>query len=81
MLWEWLSWQSALIGLLLLGVCGSRALAQKTDTAKSLPEPADRVLRERERRALIEFYEALGGPDWIERDFWGSDRRWASGTA
>lgn len=63
-----------LIGLLLLGVCGSRALAQKTDTAKSLPEPADRVLRERERRALIEFYEALGGPDWIERDFWGSDR-------
>jgi hypothetical protein len=31
-------------------------------------------LRERERRALLTFYEALGGPDWIERDFWGSDR-------
>ena len=46
---------------------------QKADT-KSLPEPRDVVLRERERRALITFYEALGGPDWIERDFWGSDR-------
>ena len=21
-------------------------------------------------QALIEFYQALGGPDWIERDFW-----------
>ncbi len=42
--------------------------------AKSLPEPRDAAVRERERRALTEFYEALGGPDWIERDFWGSDR-------
>lgn len=67
------------IGLLLLGICSSRAetygyVAQKPDTAKSLPEPTDVGLRERERRALIEFYEALGGPDWIERDFWASDR-------
>lgn len=67
------------IGLLLLGMYSLRAeayvyVAQKADTAKSLPEPKDVVLRESERRALIEFYEALGGPDWIERDFWGSDR-------
>lgn len=62
------------IGLLLLGMCCSRAEAQTANTAKSLPEPTDKVLRERERRAMIEFYEALGGPDWIERDFWGSDR-------
>ena len=64
---------------LLLGMCHSCAetyvcLAQKTDTAKSLPEPKDAAVRERERKAMIEFYEALGGPDWIERDFWGSDR-------
>src|SRR5688572_27117138 len=48
--------------------------AQKTDTPKPLPEPKDPAIRERERRAMIEFYEALGGPDWIERNFWGSDR-------
>jgi Leucine-rich repeat (LRR) protein len=40
----------------------------------SLPEPADPDVRAREREALITFYEALGGPDWIQRDFWGSDR-------
>ena len=67
------------IGLLLLGIFCLRAgtnncVAQQANTAKSLPEPTDKVLRESERRALIEFYEALGGPDWIERDFWGSDR-------
>lgn len=64
---------------LLLGMCHSFAetyvcLAQTTDTAKSLPEPKDAAVRERERKALIEFYEALGGHDWIERNFWGSDR-------
>jgi hypothetical protein len=59
------------IGLLLLGLCGWSAVAQ---TAKSLPEPRDKVVRDRERQAMIEFYEALGGADWIERDFWGSDR-------
>jgi len=48
------------IGLLLLGMCSSRVEAQTANTAKSLPEPTDVVLRERERRALIEFYEALG---------------------
>ena len=63
-----------LIALLLLTAFVSPALTQKTDPAKSLPEPKDATVRERERRALIEFYEALGGPDWIERDFWASDR-------
>lgn len=67
------------IGPLFLGIFFSCAetydcVAQTTNTAKSLPEPTDVVVRERERRALIEFYEALGGPDWIERDFWASDR-------
>ena len=41
---------------------------------KGLPEPKDRAARDAERRALIEFYEALGGPDWIERDFWASEK-------
>jgi len=62
------------IALLLLSAFGSSAFTQKSDTVKSLPEPRDAAVRERERRALVEFYEALGGPDWIERDFWGSDR-------
>jgi hypothetical protein len=66
------------IGLLLV-ICHSFAetyvcLAQRTDTAKSLQEPKDATVRDRERKAMIEFYEALGGHDWIERDFWGSDR-------
>jgi Leucine rich repeat len=64
---------------LLLSMCHSPAgtyvcLAQKTDTARSLPEPKDAAVRDRERKAMIEFYEALGGHDWIMRDFWGSDR-------
>lgn len=64
---------------LLLGMSHSSTetyvcLAQRTDTVKSLPEPKDAAVRERERKAMIEFYEALGGHDWIERDFWGSDR-------
>ncbi len=64
------------IGLLLLLICCSRAetYAQTASTAKSLPEPTDVVVRDRERKALITFYDALGGPDWIERDFWGGDR-------
>lgn len=49
-------------------------VAQTAEKPKSLPEPMDKVLRERERHALIAFYEAMGGPDWIERDFWGSER-------
>jgi Leucine-rich repeat (LRR) protein len=48
--------------------------ATAADAARSIPEPVDPALRARERRALIAFYEALGGPDWIERDFWGSNR-------
>lgn len=60
--------------VLLLALCGTRIFAQEAATAKPLPEPRDAAIRERERKALIEFYNALGGPDWIERDFWGSDR-------
>jgi Leucine-rich repeat (LRR) protein len=64
---------------LLLGWCQSSAetyvcLAQTTTIARSLPEPKDSAVRDRERKAMIEFYEALGGHDWIERNFWGSDR-------
>ena len=43
-------------------------------TADALPEPRDPAVRERERQALIAFYNAMSGPDWIQRDFWGSDR-------
>lgn len=45
----------------------------------AVPEPADAKARDRERKALTAFYEALGGPDWIQRDFWASDQpvgRW-----
>ncbi|MFD0987490.1 leucine-rich repeat domain-containing protein [Methyloligella solikamskensis] len=45
----------------------------------AVPEPADAAIRDLERKALIAFYEALGGPDWIQRDFWASDEpvgRW-----
>jgi len=63
-----------LFTLLFLAICATRTLAQEATTPKPLPEPRDAAVRERERKALIEFYNALGGPDWIERDFWGSDR-------
>jgi hypothetical protein len=67
-----------LIGLLLSGIGSPAKAAEGTaegdETAPSLPEPTDASLRNRERQALIAFYEALGGPDWIQRDFWGSDR-------
>lgn len=64
---------------LLLGVSGGPALAADASDngakpAGSIPEPRDPAIREREREALIAFYEALGGPDWIERDFWLTDR-------
>lgn len=65
--------RSLLFALLLLTLGGGRVFAQ-AQTPPSLPEPRDPAVRERERKALIEFYNALGGPDWIERDFWGSDR-------
>lgn len=70
------SFEVSLLAIMLLLLCGSRTeiYAQIADTPKSLPEPTDVVVRDRERKALIEFYEALGGHDWIERDFWGSDR-------
>lgn len=63
-----------LIALLVICLGDSRAFAQTTAPPKSLPEPKDAAVRDRERQALTEFYEALGGPDWIERDFWGSER-------
>ena len=67
------------LGVLLGMMCGGSTYAfegtgDASAAAKSIPEPIDAAVRERERRALIDFYEALGGPDWIERDFWGSDR-------
>jgi Leucine-rich repeat (LRR) protein len=66
------------LGVLLGIACGASAHAEgagdQNATAKSIPEPIDAAIRERERQALIEFYQALGGPDWIERDFWLSDR-------
>ena len=71
---------SSLLALgLLLGVAGSPAMAADASDnggkpPGSIPEPADPAIRERERQALIEFYQALGGPDWIERDFWLTDR-------
>ncbi|MGH6735965.1 MAG: hypothetical protein ACRECX_07785 [Methyloceanibacter sp.] len=53
-------------------------LAAEGETANgapnSIPEPKDPAMRDRERHALVAVYEALGGPDWIQRDFWGSDR-------
>ncbi|MEY2574058.1 MAG: hypothetical protein QOJ87_2271, partial [Verrucomicrobiota bacterium] len=58
----------------ILSICAAGALAQTSDTAKPLPEPRDAAVRDRERQAMIEFYNAMSGPDWIEREFWGSDR-------
>ena len=66
--------RSLLFTVLLLTIGGARVFAQPETQPKPLPEPRDAAVRERERKALIEFYNALGGPDWIERDFWGSDR-------
>ena len=64
-----------LLGAIALSPCTATAegTAAKAKTAKPLPEPADAAVRERERQALIVVYQALGGPDWIERDFWGSE--------
>ena len=63
-----------------LWLCGGACLALASegetgaDQAPSLPEPKDPALREAERQALMLCYQALGGPDWLQRDFWGSDR-------
>ena len=48
--------------------------ARAGDPASGLLEPKDPTVRAQERAALIAFYEALGGVDWIQRDFWGSDK-------
>jgi Leucine-rich repeat (LRR) protein len=69
-----------LLGAAVVAWSPSVSLAQGYDytagrpAAKSIPEPTDPVVRGRERKALMTFYTALGGTDWIERDFWGSDR-------
>ena len=47
---------------------------RRAPDAKSIPEPRDAAVRDSERKTLIAFYEALDGPDWIQRDFWASDR-------
>jgi Leucine-rich repeat (LRR) protein len=63
--------------LLMIGLlCGLGFAAQAADdaVATALAEPADPALRDRERQVLTAFYEALGGPDWIQRDFWVSER-------
>src|SRR3954462_8123525 len=70
---RWSAIPFILIVLLVAVSCGS-VRAQTPDAVKRLPEPKDPAVRDSERKALTEFYEALGGPDWIERDFWGSDR-------
>jgi len=65
----------AMAGLLCLwGQPSGAADGTGAEKPASLPEPTDQALRDRERQALMTFYEALGGPDWIQRDFWGSDR-------
>jgi len=62
------------LGLVLFNLGLANGVAQKIGPGTPLREPKDAAVRARERQALIEFYEALGGPDWIEREFWGSDR-------
>src|SRR5690349_20087720 len=58
---------------LLLPASAAPALAEDAAARPSLPEPRDAAVRARERAAMIAFYAAMGGPDWIQRDFWGSD--------
>lgn len=62
-----------LLAALLAGPAAGPRAAEQAHQGASLPEPADPALRDRERAALLAFYEALGGPDWIQRDFWGSE--------
>src|SRR5262245_52270489 len=51
------------------------ALSEETARPAGAPmEPRDAAARARERAAMIAFYNAMGGPDWIQRDFWGSER-------
>src|SRR5690242_9052435 len=59
---------------LLLPAPATPVLAEGAAAKPSLPEPPDAAVRARERAAMIAFYNAMGGPDWIQRDFWGSDR-------
>lgn len=68
----------ALLGALALlaGPEGQAAGSEVTARAGQQPgavlEPRDTAVRERERAAMIAFYEAQGGHDWLQRDFWGS---------
>ena len=70
--YRWFASTLLAFGLVLMATSGVLALAQ-TPT-KGLPEPKDPAVRDRERKALVEFYDALGGHDWIERDFWSSEK-------
>jgi hypothetical protein len=63
-----------LLAAVLVGPGAPPRAAEQADQGASLREPADPILRNRERTALLAFYEALGGPDWIQQDFWGSDK-------
>ena len=68
-------WTVLIAGLLMsLAYFAQSEMTRGQENAASLPEPADPAVRDREREALIAFYDALGGPDWIQRDFWGSDK-------
>ena len=53
---------AALLALALLS-SASFAPALAADAPKGLPEPRDAAARERERAAMIAFYNAMGGPD------------------
>jgi hypothetical protein len=59
---------------LLLGACPPAAAEGPPKSAQSIPEPRDAALRDQERHALIAFYNAMSGRDWIQRDFWGSQQ-------
>src|ERR1700721_6154 len=68
---------AAILALAALLTAAVPAMAEDTPAplpAPGRPEPRDTAVRERERQALIAFYNAMAGPDWIQRDFWGSDR-------
>ena len=73
---EWL--HGLFLAGLLLGWFGSNTTAGDVErgnhNSASLAEPADARVRANERKALMAFYLALGGPDWLQRDFWGSDQ-------
>ena len=57
-------WTVLIAGLLMsLAYFAQSEMTRGQENAASLPEPADPAVRDREREALIAFYDALGGPD------------------